>query len=128
MDGGGFPYQGVRAALAEFGVSTPMPPSPEASSPDVLRQLWNAAGLVDVETRVIDVERSFPSFEELWAILLGGPSAGQALAAMDEHERARFRDHLHSRLQPAGGGPVILRARANAIRGRAQVEGMAGGP
>ncbi|MEB3322185.1 MAG: methyltransferase domain-containing protein [Synechococcaceae cyanobacterium] len=117
MEGGGFPYLGVRAALEEFGVSTPMPPSPEASRPDVLHQLWSAAGLIDLHTRAIEVERTFAGYEELWAILLAGPSAGQALAAMEEAARTRFRERLRERLQPAGGGPITLRARANAIRG-----------
>jgi SAM-dependent methyltransferase len=117
MDSGGFPYQGVRAALEDFGIATPMPPSPEASRLDVLRQLWTAAGLGDLRTRTIDVERTFSGFEELWGILLAGPSAGQALAAMGEQQRARFRRHLQERLQPSGGGPITLQARANAIRG-----------
>ncbi len=117
MDGGGFPYQSVRDALGAIGRSTPMPPSPEASRSDVLRDLWTTAGLRDIRLREITVERSFAGFQELWSTLLGGPSAGQALAAMDEGERSRFSDLLRTRLQPAGDGPIPIKARANAILG-----------
>lgn len=117
MESGGFPYQSVRSALEAFGVATPMAPHPEASRLDVMRRLWAAAGLGGLETRTIEVERRFAGFEELWAILLAGPSAGQALAAMSETDRGRFRDRLGERLQPAGGGAITLQARANAIRG-----------
>jgi ubiquinone/menaquinone biosynthesis C-methylase UbiE len=117
MEGGGFPYQTVRAALDEFGVSTPMPPSPAASRLEVLRQLWGAAGLSHLQTRTISVERSFAGFEEFWGILLAGPSAGQALGAMSGEDRSRFAGLLRGRLQPSGGGPITLQARANAIRG-----------
>jgi ubiquinone/menaquinone biosynthesis C-methylase UbiE len=120
MESGGFPYQGVRAGLEAFGVATPMAPHPEASRLDVLRRLWSAAGLGDLETRTIEVERRFAGFEELWATLLEGPSAGQALAAMSEADRGRFRERLRERLQPAGAGPITLPARANAIRGTVQ--------
>ena len=117
MDSCGFPYQGVRATLEDFGIATPMAPRPEASRLDVMAQLWTAAGLGDIKTRPFEVERTFSGFEELWGILLAGPSAGQALATMGEEDRQRFRRHLQERLQAGGGGPITLQARANAIRG-----------
>ncbi len=94
-----------------------MPPSPEASRFEVLEDLWATAGLSDIQTRVIAVERTFADYDEFWNTLLGGPSAGQALAAMNEEERSGFRELLRARLQPAGSGPITLAARAHAIRG-----------
>ncbi len=117
MEGGGFPYRDVTETLSAIGCSTPMPPSPEASRPEVLRYLWTSAGLGNIKTRVIAVERTFADFDDFWSTLLGGPSAGQALAAMNEEERSGFRDLLRARLQPAGSGPITLSARAHAIRG-----------
>ncbi|MCP9851237.1 class I SAM-dependent methyltransferase [Cyanobium sp. Morenito 9A2] len=117
MEGGGFPYRDVTEALSAVGRSTPMPPSPEASRLDVLRDLWATAGLRDIQTRAIAVERTFGDFDDFWNTLLGGPSAGQALAAMNEVERSGFRDLLQARLQPAGSGPITLAARAHAVRG-----------
>jgi len=117
MEGGGFPYRDVTETLSAVGRPTPMPPSPEASRLEVLRDLWATAGLGDLQTNVIAVERTFADFEDFWSTLLGGPSAGQALRAMNEEERSGFRDLLRARLQPAGSGPITLSARAHAIRG-----------
>ena len=94
-----------------------MPPSVGASRLDVLRDLWTTAGLGDIHTRVITVERTYTDFDDLWNTILGGPCAGQALAVMSEEEVSRFREVLQDRLQPAGSGPITLSGRAHAIRG-----------
>lgn len=117
LEGGGFPYESVRVALAEAGIATPLPPSPEASRLEVLRQLWGEAGLVDLRTQVIEVSRDFSDFDELWSCLLAGPSAGQTLAGLESEERRLFREGLRRRLQPTGSGPISLTGRAHAIRG-----------
>ena len=117
MEGGGFPYQQVNETLASIGRPTPKPPSPEASRLEVLSDLWFTAGLSDIHTKAIEVERTFVDVEDLWTTLLGGPSAGQAIAAMDEQERSSFRELLGTRLQLDGCGPITLKGRAHAIRG-----------
>jgi len=82
-----------------------------------LSDLWATAGLSDIHTRVITVERTYTNFDDLWNTVLGGPSAGQALAAMGEEELTRFRELLQARLQPSGSGSINLTGRAHAIRG-----------
>jgi hypothetical protein len=82
-----------------------------------LRDLWTSAGLGDIHTRVITVERTYTDFDDLWTTVLGGPSAGQALAVMGEADVSRFRELLRERLQPAGSGSISLTGRAHAIRG-----------
>jgi hypothetical protein len=117
LEGGGFPYQSVNETLGAAGRAVPMPPSAGASRLDGLRDLWTSAGLGDIHTRVITVERTYTDFDDLWNTVLGGPSAGQALAAMGEEELSHFREVLRERLQPAGSGSISLRGRAHAIRG-----------
>lgn len=117
MPGGGFPYQNVIDALESFGVATPRAPSPEASSIEAMVDLWTAAGLLGLRTRAFPVERTYADFDDYWATLSGGPSAGQALAAMGEAERLRFREHLRSLVQQAGADPIRATGLANAIRG-----------
>jgi hypothetical protein len=119
MEGGGFPYQQVNETLASIGRPTPRPPSPEASRLEVLSDLWATAGFSEIHTRVIEVERTFADLDDLWTTLLGGPSAGQAIAAMDEQERSNFRELLGARLQSDGCGSITLNGRAHAIRGTA---------
>jgi ubiquinone/menaquinone biosynthesis C-methylase UbiE len=117
MEGGGFPYQQVNETLSAVGRPTPRPPSPAASRLEVLSDLWASAGLSDIHTRAIEVERNYTDFHDLWNTVLGGPSAGQALAAMSEVDVSQFCEVLRSRLQPAGSGPITLEGRAHAIRG-----------
>jgi hypothetical protein len=94
-----------------------MPPSVSSSRLEALRDLWATAGLGDIHTRVITVERTYTDFEDLWITVLGGPSAGQALALMSESEVSRFRELLRERLKTAGSAPITLSGRAHAIRG-----------
>jgi ubiquinone/menaquinone biosynthesis C-methylase UbiE len=117
MEGGGFPYQSVNETLGAFGRAIPMPPSVGSSRLEALSDLWVTAGLGDIYTRVITVKRTYTDFDDLWNTVLGGPSAGQALAAMSEEERTRFRELLQARLQPSGRGSISLTGRAHAIRG-----------
>jgi ubiquinone/menaquinone biosynthesis C-methylase UbiE len=117
MAGGGFPYQNVREALDAVGRSTPMPPSPDASRLEVMRDLWAAAGLTDIATRTITVTRTYADFEDLWSTLQGGPSAGQVIAAMSAEERSRFRELLRARLETDDNGAITQSAQANAIKG-----------
>ncbi len=44
MLGDGFPYDALRVEMRGMGVAVPMPPSPEASRMDALRDLWTDAG------------------------------------------------------------------------------------
>jgi ubiquinone/menaquinone biosynthesis C-methylase UbiE len=118
MEGGGFPYQSVNETLASTGRAIPMPPSAGASRLETLSELWTTAGLGAILTRVITVKRSYNDFDDLWHTVLGGPSAGQALAVMGESDVTRFRELLRERLQPVGSGPMILSGRAHAIRGK----------
>ena len=117
LEGGGFPYQNVNETLGAVGRAVPMPPSAGASRLDVLRDLWTSAGLGDIHTRVITVERTYTDFDDLWNTVLGGPSAGQALAVMSEEDVSGFREVLRDRLQPSASGPITLAGRAHAIRG-----------
>lgn len=118
MMDGGFPYASLRDALGEFGYETPMPPSPTASKLDVLQSLWAGAGLTAVETTVIAVERTYPSFEEYWSIVQGGPSATAVLRSMPPEALDRFKEILRERLGADGAGRITSTARAHAIRGQ----------
>jgi SAM-dependent methyltransferase len=119
MTGGGFPYEAVQAELRGLGLDLPVPPSPEASRLDVLRDLWTGAGLDAVETREITVHRTFADFDDYWATILGGPSVGRQLAALASEELALFRARLRERLPAADAtGCITASARANAVGGR----------
>ncbi len=118
MPGGGFPYANLLAALRAMGKAVPMPPNPDAARVDTLRDLWSAAGVVDVETRTITVERTFSDFADYWTTVLGAPSAGASIAGMKAEEQKHLQALLREQLPIAPDGSITCRATANAVKGR----------
>lgn len=119
MPGGGFPYFPLQQSMRELGLVVPAPPSPEASRREVLQALWQEAGLADVATCVIEVERSFRDFDDYWTTVLGGPSVGATLAALPAAGIGELQARVKGRLPVAADGSITCRARANAVKGRA---------
>jgi SAM-dependent methyltransferase len=116
--GRGFPYLAMVEELEALGHPVPQPPSNDASRSDVLSDLWTRAGLRELETREITVERTYASFEEYWSIIHASPSASARLNAMSDDDRVRLRSRLRERLPADGAGRITCSARANAIKGR----------
>ncbi|THJ34914.1 methyltransferase domain-containing protein [Lampropedia aestuarii] len=117
MEGGGFPYAALQAAISAEGFPVPAAPSADASRLDVMLALWQEAGLEQVESRTITVERSFADFEDFWSTALGAPSVGGTLANMSETQRNAIRARLQKRLSADAEGRIRYSARANAIKG-----------
>jgi hypothetical protein len=118
MEGGGFPYEALHAEMRELGVPVPVPPSPDASRIDAMRDLWTGAGLDAVETREITVQRSFADFDDYWTTVLGGASVGPTLAAMASEDIALLRARMRAHLPADASGRITYGARANAVKGR----------
>src|SRR3569623_118103 len=116
LTGGGFPWEPLHDELRRLGRPSPMAPNAEAGRLENMRGFWEAAGLRDVETRTITVERVFETFDEFWGIALSSPTlasvlpplAATALEAMKQRIRAKAR---------TDGGKVVFKARANAAKG-----------
>lgn len=118
MDGGGYPYEGLQDEMRRLGVDVPVPPSPEASRIDALRDLWTAAGLDAIETRDITIERTFTDFDDYWTTILGGASVGPGLAAMAPEDFALLKSRMRLLLPADATGRITYSARANAVKGR----------
>jgi ubiquinone/menaquinone biosynthesis C-methylase UbiE len=118
MPGGGFPYFALQTILREMGLAVPTPPSPDASRLETLQELWTEAGLVEVETQAITVQRTFADFDDYWATVQGGPSAGPVLGTMPPAAIADLQARLRERLPAAADGRITYSARANAVKGR----------
>jgi SAM-dependent methyltransferase len=116
--GAGFPYEPVLAELRALGSEVPVPPSVDASRLDVLQQLWRAAGLLDVETRVLTAQRTFADFDDYRTTIQHAPSVGGNLAALSTSERNRFETALRARLPRDASGKITVSGRANAVKGR----------
>ena len=118
LPGGGFPYAALQAEMRELGAEVRLPPSPDASRIDALRDLWAGAELQAVETREITVQRTFIDFDDYWTTILGGPSVGAGLAAMAPGDGGRLQARMRERLPADAAGRITYTARANAVRGR----------
>lgn len=118
MTGGGFPYEALKMEMRGLGIEAPVPPSPDASRIDAMRELWTGAGLDAVETREISVQRTFADFDDYWATILRGPSVGPRLAAMASEDLALLEARMRARLRADAAGRITQSARANAVKGR----------
>ena len=80
-----------------------------------LAQLFEAAGLDDVEQSTLEVSVAHPSFEDWWEpYTLGVGPAGGFAARLDEARLAELRERCRALLPPA---PFVLTSRAWAARG-----------
>jgi ubiquinone/menaquinone biosynthesis C-methylase UbiE len=124
MRDGGFPYAALQAEIQAMGIAVLKPPNPDASGLQTMHALWTAAGLQSVQTRCIEVQRTFADFEDYWSTVLGGPSVGPKLAAMTPNEIAHLKTRMQALLPADGQGRITYSARANAINGYAPSPGL----
>lgn len=118
MAGGGFPYELLTTEMKRLGMPVPEPPSADASRPEVLRELWTAAGCEAIETRVITVERTFKDFEDYWATVLAAPSVGATLRGLSASAAEPLRAAVRPCLPTAADGSIVCKGWANAVQGR----------
>ena len=118
IPGGGFPYHALQEEMAKFGTPPLWPPSAEASRMDNLLRLWADAGLIDLRTREITVERSFDDFETFWRIAKTGPRLMPRFASMSPGDLRLMEERMRERFAPGADGRITYRAHANAIEGR----------
>ncbi|HEY7383878.1 MAG TPA: class I SAM-dependent methyltransferase [Beijerinckiaceae bacterium] len=87
--------------------------------PGPLHALFDAAGLVDIDTRAIDVPTVFRDFDDFWTPFLSGqaPAPGYCMS-LGAEARAALRERLRASLPTRPDGSIHLEARAWAVRGR----------
>ena len=94
------------------------PPRSDASKIDALQNLWTDAGLDSVETRKIEVQRTFADFEDFWATAMLGSTIGPTVATMVASDRDQLKTRVRARLPADGAGRITYGAWANAVKGR----------
>lgn len=114
IEGGGFPYEDVHAAMRMVGVEPILPPHPEAAGLDALHRLWTDAGLVDVQTREITANRMFPSVEDYWSTATSAPGIAPVLARLDATQLDQVRSSIEASRRSQG---LVVQGRAHAVRG-----------
>ena len=118
LPGGGFPYAALQEEMARLGHQPLWPPRAEAAELGALRQAWTDAGLVDVETHEITVQRRFADFDTFWTAARKGPAIAPRMSQMASGDGDRLKARMRERLVAAADGSITTSARANAVRGR----------
>ena len=116
--GGGFPNFALQDEMAKLRQQPLWPPSVEAARLKALRASWTAAGLVDVETHEVVVERTFADFDAFWSAARKGPRMAPKLADMPGGDVDLLKQRLRERLKADARGRITYAARVNAVRGR----------
>jgi ubiquinone/menaquinone biosynthesis C-methylase UbiE len=117
IPGGGFPLEPIQAEMRAFGFEPLRPPQADIARIDALARLWTEAGLINVETREIVVQRDFADFDEFWRICLLSSTIGGAIAAMAPGDVTLLKERVKARLTAGRDGQVSYVARANAVKG-----------
>jgi SAM-dependent methyltransferase len=118
MLGGGFPADPIFVEMRAMGLTPPLPPSARAAGLRESTELWAAAGLQDIATQEITVERTFADFDAFWSTYLLGPGLGPRIKAMEPSQAATLKAGVRARLAANADRSLTCTARANAIKGR----------
>jgi hypothetical protein len=87
-------------------------------SPDALTQLFQEAGLTEVQARPIDIPTDFKDFDDYWIPFLGGQGPAPSYTmSLTEERRAQLRERIYNSLPFAPDGSIPLLARAWAVKG-----------
>jgi SAM-dependent methyltransferase len=116
--GGGFPLLPIQTEMRAMGVPAPRPPSSDVSRAEALQKLWTDAGLDGVETRKIEVQRTFADFDDFWTTALLASSTGPTVAAMSPDDAALLKSRVRAGLPADDAGRITYNAWANAVKGR----------
>jgi len=87
-------------------------------NPAALSELFQKAGLKEVETKAIDVPTHFRDFDDYWQPFLGGQGPAPTYAmSLSEEKRTALRENIRARLPVQLDGSIHLIARAWAVKG-----------
>jgi len=100
-----------RAAALDEGQRFPI------CRPEALKALFQAAGLIQVETHPLEIPTEFATFGDYWTPFLQGTGpAPSYVASLDALSRESLRERIRRRLPSGSDGRISLRARAWAVR------------
>ena len=115
----GAPFEPIWDEMRRLGVEPAQPPSKDVSRMEVLAGLWRDAGLRDVETMEIVVERSFASFEHFWTVTTAH-NVNAAIEAMTGEQQAQLKARVRARMPTNAAGGVAFTSKANVVKGRVE--------
>lgn len=115
--GGGFVQQPLISAVEAMGIIVPPSPVRKNSRMEELRRFFEGAGFEQVETRAIEIEVSYPSFDDYWSSQTGlANPVVQVIRKMPAADVVQLKATLRAELS-GRDGRVTYPARANAVKG-----------
>ena len=107
------------APIRALNPDLPRTPGIEQSRLEALTEVFAQVGLAEVEGRRIDVEHTYPSFDDYWRIFLANPMPQSAFVkTLPAAEHEALRQRISASMPAAADGTVTFSARANAIKAR----------
>ncbi|MGB6534533.1 MAG: class I SAM-dependent methyltransferase [Xanthobacteraceae bacterium] len=117
--GGGSTLQPLRQAIEANGIAVPPMPGHANSTPQALERIFKAASLDQVETRLIEIDVTYPDFDVYWSSQTAlANSTVQYLRKMTAAEVEKIKAYLRDRLPTDRTGRIAYKARASAAKGR----------
>ncbi|MPZ78816.1 MAG: methyltransferase domain-containing protein [Deltaproteobacteria bacterium] len=112
--------QHLNAALRQLdSVDTSGALNAESTSQDKLKDLFQSAGLADVEARPIEITVTFRDLDDYWESNTGFSSpASNSVKALTDDKREELKQMVKSKLPMDKNGVISYMARVNAVRGR----------
>lgn len=88
--------------------------------PGQLAEIWDAAGLDDIEEVILEIPTRFKNFDDYWIPYSSGVGPqGVYVDTLSQEQRDALRDNLRKRLLgDRADGEIVLSAKALAVRGR----------
>lgn len=115
---GGLPVVPLYRAGKSIGLTTPGSANPMVSRREALEQLWQQAGLSDIQTQVFRTKVTYADFDDFWeSNTITGP-AGQWVRAMAPETREKLRARSREQVLIAADGSIGYEVFANAVKGR----------
>jgi ubiquinone/menaquinone biosynthesis C-methylase UbiE len=116
---GGSPQQPLREAVEAMGVAVPPSAGHANSTRQRLQEIFKAASLEQVATRLIEIEVSYPDFDSYWTSQTAlANSVVQHLRAMKDTDVERVKAWLRGQVPTDPAGRIAYKAQASAARGR----------
>jgi ubiquinone/menaquinone biosynthesis C-methylase UbiE len=117
--GKGNTQQPLREAVEARGILVQPTPGHVHSRLESLKAIFAGAGLEAVSVRPIEIEISYPNFDEYWIAQTGfANTVVQHMRKMSEVQIEELKAHLREHLPRDKGGRIVYKARANAAKGR----------
>jgi len=115
---GGVPLTPIRRAADKLGLKGTDLPNMEASTIPVMKNLWQNAGLTNVETNTFHMEVNYKDFEDFWQVSTQPLNPlGKMIQALPAELKAKLKEETHAQLPAQPDGRIVYGCFANAVKG-----------